>query len=82
MQRRGWLSEAKTHANWPRCGGVSDYERLMRLEAMNARKKEGASQQQIDRLPIVSVRYARGHSCLLAVKQSKRLIGIVYLLGQ
>lgn len=45
-----------------RCLTVSDcdtidYERLMRLEAMNERKKEGASQRDIERLPIVPATY-------------------------
>lgn len=36
--------------------GTPDYERLLRLEELNARKNTGASQRQIDRLPIVPVR--------------------------
>ncbi|OWZ23074.1 E3 ubiquitin-protein ligase [Phytophthora megakarya] len=33
----------------------NDYERLMRLEALNERRNEGATPQQIRQLPIVSV---------------------------
>ncbi|ETP08281.1 hypothetical protein F441_15719 [Phytophthora nicotianae CJ01A1] len=33
----------------------NDYERLMRLEALNERRNEGATPQQIQQLPIVAV---------------------------
>ncbi|POM74767.1 Hypothetical protein PHPALM_8222 [Phytophthora palmivora] len=35
----------------------NDYERLMRLEALNERRHEGATPQQIRQLPIISVTY-------------------------
>ncbi|KAF4148796.1 Ring finger domain [Phytophthora infestans] len=33
----------------------NDYERLMRLEALNERRQEGATPQQIQQLPIITV---------------------------
>ncbi|KAG6976002.1 hypothetical protein JG688_00001786 [Phytophthora aleatoria] len=50
----------------------NDYERLMRLEALNERRHEGATPQQIQQLPIVTVTYvvALSLSFLSPLKES------------
>jgi hypothetical protein len=55
----------------------TDYERLMRLEEMNARKKDGASQEQIGRLPIIPVRHVSGVYICLVLTRDEQLTGVV-----